>query len=95
MDARFLVDGNVIARASLWPEPYKHIRLFDPLIVMGLDGPDQVILRVIRPAKGVWLSAGDNVVWSDNMLDLMPDDEQIITAKGLGSEPIQLRWLQE
>lgn len=95
LDARFLVDGKVIARASLWPEPYKYIRLFDPLIVMGLDGPDQVILRVIRPAKGVWLSAGDKVVWSDNMLDLMPDDEQIITAKGLGSEPIQLRWLQE
>ncbi len=95
LDARFRVDGKVIARAALWPEPYKYMRLFDPLIVMGLDGSDKVILRVIRPAKGVWLSAGDNVTWSDNMLDLMPDDEQIISAKGLGSELIQLRWLQE
>lgn len=95
LDARFRVDTKVIARAALWPEPYKYMRLFDPLIIMGLDGPERVILRAIRPAKGVWLYAGDEVVWSDNMLDLMPDDEQIVTAIGLGKEPIQIRWLHE
>jgi beta-mannosidase len=41
----------------------------------------------------VLLSAGDGVAWSDNMLDLMPDDERVIQARGLGDRPVSVRWL--
>lgn len=93
-DARLSVDGMVVARASAWPEPYKYLHLPDPMIVMDLEDSETIRLRSVRPAKGVLLSAGDGVEWSDNMVDLMPDDEQVITAHGLGDRPVQIRWLQ-
>jgi beta-mannosidase len=93
IDARLRVGETVVARQALWPEPFKHYRLPDPLIVVDLAGPETVRLRAVRPAKGVLLAAGDDVAWSDNMLDLMPDDVQTVTARGLGDRPVQVRWL--
>jgi beta-mannosidase len=97
-DARLLVAGMVVARDALWPEPFKYLHLPEPTIIMSMEnnetGSDTIRLRAIRPAKGVLLSAGDGVIWSDNMIDLMPDDEVVITAQGLADRPIQLRWLQ-
>jgi beta-mannosidase len=92
-DARLFVDDSVVARASLWPEPFKYLHLPDPMILMDIDGSETIRLRTVRPAKGVLLSAGDGVTWSDNMLDLMPEDEQVITAQGLADRPIAIRWL--
>lgn len=91
--ARLLVDGRVVARDVLWPEPLKYFTFPNPLIMLDLEGEETLRLRSARPAKGVWLSAGDGVEWSDNMLDLMPDDEQVIVARGLGQRPVQVRWL--
>jgi beta-mannosidase len=48
---------------------------------------------VQRPVKGLWLDGGDGVQWSDNLLDLLPDEEVTITATGLGAAEIQVRWL--
>jgi beta-mannosidase len=93
LDARLRVAGEVVAREALWPEPFKYHRLPDPLIVVDLAGPETIRLRTVRPAKGVLLSAGDGVSWSDNMLDLMPDDERVIQARGLGERPVEVRWL--
>ncbi|HMP42086.1 MAG TPA: glycoside hydrolase family 2 protein [Roseiflexaceae bacterium] len=92
--ARLLITGEVAARAALWPEPLKYHRLPDPVIVLDLleDG-ETLRLRTARPAKGVLLSAGDGVRWSDNMIDLMPDDEQTIRAVGLADQAVDLRWL--
>jgi beta-mannosidase len=94
LDARLIVGERVAARAALWTEPYKYLHLPDPMIIMDLEGQETIRLRAIRPAKGVLLSAGDGVEWSDNMLDLMPDDEIVIKAHGLGDRPVQIRWLQ-
>jgi beta-mannosidase len=92
-DARLIVDHRVVARAALWPEPFKYLTLPDPMIVIDLDEQETIRLRAVRPAKGVLLSAGDDVAWSDNMLDVMPNDEFVISARGLGSRPVQVRWL--
>lgn len=93
LDARLRVGDAVVARQALWPEPFKYYQLPDPLIVVDLVGDETIRLRALRPAKGVLLSAGDGVAWSDNLLDLMPDDEQVVVARGLGDRPVQLRWL--
>jgi beta-mannosidase len=93
LDARLRVGEEVVAREALWPEPFKHYQLPDPLIIVDLAGPETIRLRTVRPAKGVLLSAGDGVTWSDNMLDLVPDDERVITARGLGDRPVSVRWL--
>lgn len=93
VSARLLCDGEELARALLWPEPLKHYPLPSPgLRVEQLDG-DRLRLTVERPAKGVWLDAGDGLAWSDNMLDLLPGQPQTVSAPGLGERPLLVRWL--
>ncbi|GAB4113490.1 MAG: glycoside hydrolase family 2 TIM barrel-domain containing protein [Roseiflexaceae bacterium] len=94
LDGRLIIAGTVVARGSLWPDPLKYLRLPDPMIIMDIDDQETIRLRALRPAKGVLLSAGDGVQWSDNMIDLMPDDEQLIVAHGLNDRPVEIRWLQ-
>jgi len=90
--ARLVVRGDVVARATLWAEPFKYVTMPDPAITLEREG-DRVRLRVTSPAKGVWLEAGDGVEWSDNMFDLLPGDPQTATARGLGDQPLQVRSL--
>ena len=94
VSARLLKDGATIARATVWPEPFKYLTLPEPEI--SIERLDAQTLRVQtkRPAKGVWLSADDGVKWSDDMLDLFPNDPQIIKAQGLGNTRVQVRWLK-
>jgi beta-mannosidase len=91
--ARLFKDGDVVARTTLWPEPFKYLTLPDPEINIERLDRNTLRLHVKRPAKGVWLSAGDGVIWSDNMLDLTPDDPQIIVAQGLNEENVCVKWL--
>lgn len=90
--ARLLVEGAIVSRAALWPEPFKYLTLPDPALQIAQTG-ETLRLRVARPTKGLWLSAGDGVAWSDNMIDLLPGDEQLIVAKGLGNASVQTHWL--
>jgi beta-mannosidase len=80
-----LVKGEVIARYTDWPQPYKLLDLPDPkLKVEVTDG--KVMLNVEKPAKGVRVSVqGDDegIELSDNSLDLFPEDEVVVKAKGL------------
>ncbi len=95
MAVRLVKDGAVIARAALWPEPFKYLTLPDPEISVEHLEHNAVRVQVKQPTKGVWLSAGDGVAWSDNMLDVFPDYPQVIVATGITSDaPIQVRWLK-
>jgi beta-mannosidase len=92
--ARLVVHGAIAARRTLWPEPFKYLRLPDPCLeVARLDG-ERLRLRVAKPAKGVLLTSSQQVKWSDNFLDLLPDEDQEILAEGLGAGEIQVRWLR-
>lgn len=90
--AQLLVENQVVSRATLWPEPFKYLSLPEPDLDVERDG-EMLRVRVMRPAKGVWLSAGDGVTWSDNMLDLLPGDERVVVARGLGNRSVYVRWL--
>ncbi len=94
LSALLLMQGTVVAREVLWPEPFKYLRLPAPEIEMTRLGERRLRLRATRPAKGVWLRAGSDVQWSDNMLDLLPGEEQIIVAQGLTERTVQVRWLR-
>src|SRR5581483_6878377 len=83
LGARLLKDDVVIARATLWPEPFKYLTLPDPGIRVERVDTTTLRVHVQRPAKGIWLSAGDDVRWSDNMLDVLPDDPHTIVVYGL------------
>jgi beta-mannosidase len=91
--ARLRVNGTVQARTTLWPEPFKYLALPDPQIAIEVLKGDRVQIQAARPAKGVWLTAPHDVRWSDNMLDLIPGDPQIIIATGLGAARVRAEWL--
>ncbi|GJJ07590.1 hypothetical protein Clacol_001793 [Clathrus columnatus] len=91
-------DGTVLSRYSNWPEPFKFIKFPAPEIV-GLkitvekDG-EAVHLSCKRPIKGIILDVdGNDVVWSDQAIDLVPDDEQTIKAVGLNDRKIKAQYL--
>ena len=95
--ARLLKGSTVCARASLFPEPYKHHLPANPNLEITRINDTHLRLTVSKPAKGVWLEAeSDAAIWTDNFLDLMPGDEFLLVHH-LGSGPSELklsaRWL--
>ncbi len=84
----------VVSRATLWPEPFKYLSLPEPEVQVTSGGDNLLYVSAKRPAKGVWLTADGQVHWSDNMLDLVPGDVQIITASGLDKQQVHTQWLR-
>ncbi|RDB22567.1 Beta-mannosidase B [Hypsizygus marmoreus] len=91
-------NGNVLARYSNWPEPFKFIHFPSPQdlglkVTVSGDG-ESVILSANKPVKGIILDAdGDDVKWSDQAIDLVPDDPQTIKAIGLNGREVKVRYL--
>ncbi len=82
------------SRASWWPEPYKYLDFPDPELAIERTSPDLLTVRVQRPAKGVVLTASNDARFSDNALDLFPDDAQQIVVRDLGDGAVSAVWLQ-
>lgn len=108
VSARFLdvtTPATIIARHSDWPQPYRMIDLplKQDVHVSSLGhGDEATIVRVSassKPVKGLVLSVDsqyqdeDEVKWSDNALDLVPGDEQIVIAKGLKTAKLNIQYL--
>ncbi|KAJ3932534.1 MAG: glycoside hydrolase [Lentinula lateritia] len=94
-------NGGVLARFSDWPQPYRFVDIVDPGLRINVQNSKDtkmstISLQVKMPAKCVVLSvAGDDEdpKWSDNALDLMPGDTQIINVHGLEGRDIQASYL--
>lgn len=98
VSARLIADGEVLGRYSNWPEPFKFIQ-FPAVGELGLkatvsaDG-ESVVLSANKPIKGIVLDAeGDDVKWSDQAIDLVPDDPQTVKALGLKGRDVKVRYL--
>lgn len=90
---RNLTSGN-----KCRPEPFKFIH-FPPVAelnlkaTVGADG-ESVILTTSKPIKGIVLDVdGEVVKWSDQAIDLVPNDPQTIKAAGLNGRDIKIRFL--
>jgi beta-mannosidase len=92
--ARLLQEGTVLARTTLWPEPFKYLELPDPEIKIERLDAQTFRVAALRPAKGVWLTSGNGIHWSDNMLDVLPGDPQVVIALGLGDSIVRVRTLR-
>ncbi|KAJ7937095.1 glycoside hydrolase family 2 protein [Mycena leptocephala] len=95
VSARLVDDnGEVLARYSNWPEPFKFINFpADTKVKANVDG-ESVTLSTNRPVKGIVLDVeGADVKWSDQGIDLVPDDPQTIQAIGLSGREVKLRFL--
>ena len=95
LGVRLLAGGAVLARAAAWPEPLKDAPFADPQVTIErLDG-DRLRVSAARPAKGVLLAAVSMTDWSDNLLDLLPGDAQIVHAPDLGGAEVTVRTFNE
>lgn len=63
-----------------------------------IEDGDRVRISVQKPVKGLVLSVeeldggGGEVKWSDNALDVVPQDEQVIVARGLAGRKVRAAW---
>jgi beta-mannosidase len=80
------------------PEPFKFIN-FPAIKDLGFslktrsDG-ESVELSTQIPIKGIILDAeGEDVEWSDQAIDLVPGDPQIVKAVGLKGRDVKARFL--
>lgn len=89
--------GDGLARWVSWPEPLKELSFSKDLKVkMRVDG-DEVVLSADYPAKGVTVSVpieeGEEAIFDDNFVDLVPGEEIKIAVKGLNGRKLQTRFL--
>ncbi|CCM04064.1 uncharacterized protein FIBRA_06223 [Fibroporia radiculosa] len=99
VSARLLdAGGAVLGRYSNWPEPFKYITFPDIKelglrITVGADG-ETVELATQKPIKGIVLDVeGAAAQWSDQAIDLVPGDPQVIKVVGLQGREIKARFL--
>ncbi|KAH7345103.1 beta-mannosidase [Rhizoctonia solani] len=103
VQARLLdAGGEVLARYSNWPEPFKFIHFPTPeqvgLKISPSNGevPDETIITLSAsiPIKGIILDVeGDDAKWSDQAIDLVPGDDQAVVVKGLKGREVNARYL--
>ncbi|KAJ2920787.1 hypothetical protein H1R20_g16307, partial [Candolleomyces eurysporus] len=89
--------GEVLARFVDWPQPYRLLDIPDPGVEISTtesEGAVTIRVSVKRPAKCLFLTAEDDNLsgkfevsrWSDNALDVVPFDEQVVKLTGLGKD---------
>lgn len=84
--------------SALRPEPFKFIKFPDVAdlglkVEVGADG-ESIRLSTQKPIKGIVLDVeGEDVQWSDQAIDLVPDDSQVITVVGLNGRTVKTRFL--
>ena len=95
--------GEQLARWVDWPEPLKFV-LFKKGVEVKVDvgvekdGKVEVRISADAPVKGVVLSVdmgeeGQDAVWEDNFVDLVPGEVIAIGVVGLKGRKVKARWL--
>lgn len=91
--ARLWQNGQVVARAACFPEPPRSVNYSPAEVTLTALGEGRYQLSTDRPVRGVWLEAEDpDARWDDNMLDLLPNDPQVVRLiSGTGGVQ-RIRW---
>jgi len=93
------VTGNRLARWVSWPEPLKFVQFAPALKVISKVKGETVVLSANAPAKGVVLSVpieeGDDAVFDDNFIDLVPGEEIEVGVRELKGRNVQTRFLDD
>jgi beta-mannosidase len=98
---RDVLSGEQLARWVSWPEPLKYLHMSSDLKVTAeiVDDRSAVIVRANAPVKGVVLSAcdadGKNLVFDNNFIDLVPDEEVRIGVTGPLGNRVDVRFLYD
>ncbi|PCG94544.1 Glycoside hydrolase, family 2, immunoglobulin-like beta-sandwich [Penicillium occitanis (nom. inval.)] len=81
--ARLLQKGEVISRDVDWPQPLKYLSFEDRGVKLEVK-EGQYIVSASRPTKCFVVEEQDDIVLSDNGIDLIPGETQVIQATGTG-----------
>lgn len=91
--------GVLVARETDWPQPFKHYTFPDRGLEVAVEWIDDETkedarIRVCakKPVKGLVFGELDGVVLSDNCIDVVPGDEQVVLASGLKGRQVQWRY---
>jgi beta-mannosidase len=86
-------EGVVVARCTNWPQPYRYLTIPKPKLSICVDG-DNISAKANVPVKGLafYVEDVDGVEFEDNLIDLVPGDEQIIVARGLNRRAVTWRY---
>lgn len=97
LSARLWVDNEIVARDVDWPQPFKYLDLSNRGVELQAQretsGQARVIIKTRKPAKCLVFEEQDDVTFSDNAMDLVPGDEQVIIVSGLGDKHLKYRCL--
>ncbi|KAH8592516.1 glycoside hydrolase family 2 protein [Bisporella sp. PMI_857] len=89
--------GKRLARWISWPEPLKYVRFKKDLKVEVKVEGNEVVLSANGPAKGVVvavpLEEGEDAVFDDNFIDLVPQEVVRIKTIGLKGRSVKAKWL--
>ena len=91
------LEGRRLARWVSWPEPLKYVRFKNDLKVDVQAEGDAIILSTNAPAKGVIVAVpideGEDAVFDDNFVDLVPGEVIRIKCTGLKGRKVTASWL--
>jgi beta-mannosidase len=105
-----LVDQSsrkVEARHVNWPEPFRYLQWNRSTEVTvevrasegGSEWENSVKVGANHPVKGCLLYVdyddGEDAIWEDNMLDLMPGETMDVKVRGLGGRRVKIRFLND
>ena len=102
LSARLWVDDSIIARDVDWPQPLKYLDFSDrglevkevksPAASSCKDNNYELTVSAKKPLKSLVFEQRDDVVFSDNALDVVPGDVQVIQVTGLKEGDKPLTW---
>ncbi|KAH8178844.1 glycosyl hydrolases family 2 domain-containing protein [Sarocladium implicatum] len=88
--------GEVVTRASDWPQPLKHVTLPYAYKISLSVRDGEVEINTSAPVKCLELYMADEsrqVVWADNAIDVFPADAYIVKAAGLREgDEVRMRY---
>jgi beta-mannosidase len=86
-------EGAVLARCANWPQPYRYLNMPKPTLDVGVRG-DMITVKSDVPVKGIafYFEDVDAVEFEDNLLDLVPGDEQVVVANGLNGRAVTWKY---
>lgn len=89
--ARLIVDGVCVARDVDWPQPLKYLSYEQRGLRITKEGRE-IRISTDKPVKGLVVEEVDGITFSDNCIDVIPGDEQVITVKEGDADLGSLVW---
>lgn len=85
--------SKVLARCTNYPQPHRYLNMPKPKLSINFSGDVIHVKSEDVVVKGLAFYADDvdGVEFQDNCIDLVPDDEQEIVAKGLNGKTPQFK----